>query len=217
MLIDQYRLLATAELAAVAGAGAGASDVVGERGARGQLRVTRTGLRVRETGVVVVVRYAVADARLDAHAGGVGVRGSRERVRGGGVSVAAEARVGANLLDEGGDDGGRGRVPHAEIRVRLRVFAAADFGRVAGARGVAGIVAEGGVRLQSVAARTRVAVLDRRETVVVASAVFLAGFECHLPRGRFHHAGESRRRGLIRAAQIDPIFDDLARGWGQLR
>lgn len=215
MLIDQDRLLATTELAAVAGAGAGASDVVGERGARGQLRVARTGLGVCETGVVVVFRYAVADARLDAHASGVGVRGGRERVRGG-IGVAAEARIGADLLDKGGDYGGRGRVPHAEIRVCLRVFAATDFGRVAGTRGVAGIVAEGGIRLQSVAARTCVTVFDRRETVVVVSAVFLATLECHLPRGRFHHSGESRRRGLIRAAQIDPIFDDLARGWSQL-
>lgn len=46
----------------------------------------------------------------------------------GGVVVAAETGVGADLLDEGRDDGRRGRVPDAEIGVpRARVFAAADF------------------------------------------------------------------------------------------
>lgn len=77
-------------------------------------------------------------------------------------------------------------------------------------------MAESGIRLQSVAAGARVAVFNRCETVVVVDAVFLADLECHLAGGGFHHSRQRRWRGLIGAAQIDPILDDLARGWSKL-
>lgn len=98
----------------------------------------------------------------------------------------------------------------------MRVFAAADFGRVAGAGGVARVVAENGIRLQSITARTRITVFNGRETIIVVNAVFLADLECHLAWGSFHHSGKSWWRCLIRAAKIDPIFDNLARGWDKL-
>lgn len=98
----------------------------------------------------------------------------------------------------------------------MRVFTAADFGRVTGTGGVARVVAKNGIRLQSVTARTCITVFNGRETIIVVDAVFLADLECHLAWGSFHHSGKSGWRCLIRAAKIDPIFDDLARSRDKL-
>ena len=217
-LVNQHAALAAAELARVATARHGASHVVLDRGRGGNGVAAKACVSILETGVTMVFGDAVADARFDGHAVGVGVDGGQERRRRflGPVGVAAEAWVCADLLDKCRDDGSGGGVPHAEIAAAVRVLAAADFGRVAGAGGVAGVVAENGIRLQSITARTRLTVLHGRETIVIVNAVILADLECHLARGSFHHSGESRWRGLIRAAKIDPIFDNLARGWDQL-
>lgn len=58
----------------------------------------------------MVLADAVADARLDGHAGGVGVNGGRERGRWyfGAVGIATEAWVCADLLDKCRDDASGG-------------------------------------------------------------------------------------------------------------
>ena len=98
----------------------------------------------------------------------------------------------------------------------MRIFASAGFGRVTGAGGIARLLAQSGIRLEAVSTRTCISIFDGRETIIVVDAEILADLDCHLAGGRFHHAGERRWRGLIRAAKIDPIFDHLARGWGSL-
>lgn len=133
--------------------------------------------------------------------------------RGVGVAVAALQRVVADLLDEGGDDGRRGRVPDAQVGVTLGILAAARLGGVPRAGGVAVSLAERGVGLQAVAAEAGVAVFNAREAVVVLEAILLADVECHFPRRRFSHARESIGRGLVGAAKVCPAIHDLAGSW----
>lgn len=74
--IDQSPFFTAAELATVAAAGIGASDIVPERRGRGQLGVAGAGVGIGQGGVgVVIFGDAEADAGLDGHARGVGVGG----------------------------------------------------------------------------------------------------------------------------------------------
>lgn len=90
---------------------------------------------VLKAGEVVVFGDTVAHARLDAHAGGVGVRSCVEDVRIQRVIVAAVQRISTHCFYHGRRNSGGSRVPDTEI---LGVAAAAtNFRGVSSAGGIA--------------------------------------------------------------------------------
>lgn len=105
-------------------------------GAGGDGGAAEAGLAIPQAGEGEVPRAALGDARFDGH---VRVAGEGEVVEERGVSrvdVAGQERVSADLLDDGGGNGG-GVVPDAKVFLAGRVDAAAGLGGVADTGGVA--------------------------------------------------------------------------------
>lgn len=70
---------------------------------------------VLKAGHVIIFGDAIPHTRLDAHAGGVRVRGCIEGVSIRGVIIAAIERISTDCFHHGGRDAGGSRVPDTEI------------------------------------------------------------------------------------------------------
>lgn len=157
---------------------------------------------VLEAGHVVVFGDAVAHARLDAHAGGIGVRGFVEGMCVQGIIVAAFERISAHGFHLGRRDVGRSRVPDTEIFGVAT--AAADFRDISHAGGIAECLQHRrGIGLQAITACTSVSALSRRETVVLVFAGLLASGVCGCSVVSFVRTDEGAGSGFIEAAKIN--------------
>lgn len=167
---------------------------------------------VLEACKVIVLGDAVAHARLDAHAGGVGVRGCIERVCVQGIVVAAFERISTHCFHHGRRDGARSRVPHTEI---LGVAAAStNFRGISHARFIAECLQyRRRIRLQAITARTGVSALSRREAVVSVCADLLASGVCVICVVGLVSTDEGAWSGFVEAAKINIGIDCLAWGW----
>lgn len=167
---------------------------------------------VLEACKVIVLGDTIAHARLDAHAGGVGVRGRIECVCIQGIVVAALERISTYCFHHGRRDDARSRVPHTEI---LGVAAAStNFRGISHTGGIAECLQyRRRIRLQAITARTGVTALRRREAVVSICADLLASGICVIFGVGLVGTDEGAWSGFVEAAKINIGIDCLAWGW----